>query len=228
MATVKTEDMIVPWGWIATIGWTVFVILFIVRLVQKAFPKPPTETQRSLADLKQKYRNEGCPTDFYISDEWFDWIFKEALAGQPDIRLFRDDQGVWVPFEHSRLRPESSRGKGGWIGFDLDGTIAHYEDFEGAGIIGKPIQNTIAIMRRYLESGIECRILTARISPVTHMRGEIDLIDYSGHIEAVTAAKAIWTWLAAQGLPRLVITARTTACGSSTTIAPSRWSRIPG
>jgi hypothetical protein len=52
----------------------------------------------------------------------------------------------------------------GWVGFDLDGTIAH--DEPGAAwsptAIGEPIPEMIAIIKAYLAKGAEVRILTAR------------------------------------------------------------------
>lgn len=51
----------------------------------------------------------------------------------------------------------------GWIGFDLDGTLATYETFRGETHIGAPIAPMIAILQAKLAAGYECRILTARV-----------------------------------------------------------------
>jgi hypothetical protein len=51
----------------------------------------------------------------------------------------------------------------GWIAVDLDGTLAHYE---GGPLlpIGKPVPLMVERVKRWLLTGIEVRIFTARIS----------------------------------------------------------------
>lgn len=53
--------------------------------------------------------------------------------------------------------------KVGWIGVDLDGTLAHHEGFT-AGKIGAPVPRMLARVKRWLAEGIEIRIFTARIA----------------------------------------------------------------
>lgn len=53
---------------------------------------------------------------------------------------------------------------GGWIGVDLDGTLAEYSTWISADHIGKPIPGMVARVKRWLEEGTEVRILTARVS----------------------------------------------------------------
>lgn len=52
----------------------------------------------------------------------------------------------------------------GWIGVDLDGTLAHYDHWRGVEHIGEPIQPMIDRVRRWLDEGKEVRIFTARVS----------------------------------------------------------------
>jgi len=52
----------------------------------------------------------------------------------------------------------------GWIGVDLDGALAHYDDWKGVGIIGEPILLMAARVTRWLEEGKDVRIMTARVS----------------------------------------------------------------
>jgi hypothetical protein len=52
----------------------------------------------------------------------------------------------------------------GWIGVDLDRTLAHYDKWEGAGVIGPPIPKMLARVKQWLEDGEEVRIVTARVS----------------------------------------------------------------
>ena len=50
----------------------------------------------------------------------------------------------------------------GWIGVDLDGTLAHYEKWNGW--VGRPIQPMLDRVKAWVESGQEVRIFTARVS----------------------------------------------------------------
>lgn len=52
---------------------------------------------------------------------------------------------------------------GGWIGVDLDGTLAHYDEWIGWNVFGEPIEPMAARVRRWLASDVEVRIFTARI-----------------------------------------------------------------
>lgn len=51
----------------------------------------------------------------------------------------------------------------GWIGVDLDGTLAHYEGWQGEIHIGKPIAPMVERVKRWLAQGLEVRIFTARV-----------------------------------------------------------------
>lgn len=52
-----------------------------------------------------------------------------------------------------------------WIGFDLDGTLAHHDGHEGPEQIGEPVPTMLAILQAHLAKGDECRIVTARANP---------------------------------------------------------------
>lgn len=52
----------------------------------------------------------------------------------------------------------------GWIGVDLDGTLAHYEGFEGPTIIGAPIEKMVSRVHRWLMAGRKVKVMTARVS----------------------------------------------------------------
>ena len=51
----------------------------------------------------------------------------------------------------------------GWIGVDLDGTLAVYNDFVSETHIGRPIKPMCDRVRRWLAEGKEVRIFTARV-----------------------------------------------------------------
>lgn len=52
----------------------------------------------------------------------------------------------------------------GWIGVDLDGTLAEYTSWSGPGNIGAPIKAMVERVQRWLVLGKEVRIFTARLS----------------------------------------------------------------
>lgn len=51
----------------------------------------------------------------------------------------------------------------GWIGVDLDATLARYEKWEGIASIGDPIPAMVKRIKDWLREGIEVRIMTARV-----------------------------------------------------------------
>lgn len=52
----------------------------------------------------------------------------------------------------------------GWIAVDLDGTLAHYDGWQGADHIGAPIPAMVERVKRWLAEGRDVRIFTARVS----------------------------------------------------------------
>lgn len=62
---------------------------------------------------------------------------------------------------------------GGWIGVDLDATLAHYDHWRGAGHVGAPIAPMVERVAQWLREGREVRIMTARVYPL----GRIDPSD---------------------------------------------------
>lgn len=78
----------------------------------------------------------------------------------------------------------------GWIGVDLDGTLAHYDNWEthgeNIGDIITPMKDRVI---EWLGKNIEVRILTARA------------------INGPSEIKKIQDWLEKWGLPRLMVTA---------------------
>jgi hypothetical protein len=51
----------------------------------------------------------------------------------------------------------------GWIGVDLDGTLAHYDGWQGVEHVGAPVPAMLERVKAWLEAGIEVRIFTARV-----------------------------------------------------------------
>lgn len=52
----------------------------------------------------------------------------------------------------------------GWIGFDLDGTLAYHNSGDGVDTIGDPIPKMVERVKNYINRGYECRIVTARVA----------------------------------------------------------------
>lgn len=52
----------------------------------------------------------------------------------------------------------------GWIGVDLDGTLAFYDGWKGAENIGEPIMPMLDRVNGWLNDGVTVKIFTARVS----------------------------------------------------------------
>jgi len=50
----------------------------------------------------------------------------------------------------------------GWIGVDLDGTLAHYTGWKGMEHIGVPVPPMLERVRKWVAAGITVKIFTAR------------------------------------------------------------------
>jgi hypothetical protein len=53
----------------------------------------------------------------------------------------------------------------GWIGFDLDGTLATYDGWKGIDHIGEPVKSMVELIRKLHHQGRRVKILTARVAP---------------------------------------------------------------
>jgi hypothetical protein len=84
---------------------------------------------------------------------------------------------------------------GGWIGVDLDGTLAHYES--GQDHIGEPVEIMVDRVRKWIAQGYYVRILTARLSgprngvPVAETKKKIEdwCLYHLGFVLPVTCIK---------------------------------------
>jgi len=56
------------------------------------------------------------------------------------------------------------KGKG-WMGVDLDGTLAEYHGWVSSEHIGKPIPKMLERVKSWIAEGREVRIMTARVAP---------------------------------------------------------------
>lgn len=75
----------------------------------------------------------------------------------------------------------------GWIGVDLDGTLAIYDGWKGPTHIGAPIIAMVERVKKWIQDGYEVRIFTARVAvPQPYEKGRFK--------EAVDARLAIQEW----------------------------------
>lgn len=52
----------------------------------------------------------------------------------------------------------------GWLGIDLDGTLAYYNGWKGPDNIGEPIPKMMERVKKWKAAGIRLKIFTARAS----------------------------------------------------------------
>jgi hypothetical protein len=63
-----------------------------------------------------------------------------------------------------------------WYGVDLDATLARYDGWRGADVVGEPIPLMVERVRGWLDQGIDVRILTARASHDDFTEGGLQAI----------------------------------------------------
>ena len=70
----------------------------------------------------------------------------------------------------------------GWIGVDLDGTLAKSVKAQTGEEIGVPVHPMVQLVRRWLANGEDVRIFTGRVNP------------HRGQVTAMRARRAIEAW----------------------------------
>lgn len=65
--------------------------------------------------------------------------------------------------EEARQALMNATDSGGWIGVDLDGTLAEHRGWLPIDVIGKPIPLMVERIKRWLAEGREIKIFTARV-----------------------------------------------------------------
>lgn len=95
---------------------------------------------------------------------------------QYDPHNLEDENKFQVVEDGKKLRKE------GWIGVDLDRTLAEYHHWTNAWTIGAPIGPMLRRVKRWLEEGYEVRVFTARVS---HDNSESRMLDAQRAQEAI-------------------------------------------
>lgn len=75
----------------------------------------------------------------------------------------------------------------GWIGVDFDGTLAHYDSWQGTKL-GAPIPKMVNRVKGWLAAGNEVRIMTARVSSrnqVMRLENGEDMWESESHRKAI-------------------------------------------
>ena len=80
----------------------------------------------------------------------------------------------------------------GWIGVDLDGTLAEYHGWQGIYHVGKPVPLMLERVKDWLQKGYEVKIFTARVCIAEPDR--------------TIVISMIRDWCETHGLPRLEVT----------------------
>ena len=60
------------------------------------------------------------------------------------------------------LAPADRERGDGWIGVDLDGTLAEYDHYRGDEHVGAPVEPMVRLVRKWLRDGRDVRLFTAR------------------------------------------------------------------
>jgi hypothetical protein len=95
--------------------------------------------------------------------------------------------------EHKDLHGDTA--SAGWIGVDLDATLAFYDGWRGPTHIGEPIPRMVERVKEWLKAGKTVKIFTARVYPnkedsnVCRKAIEEWLIKVFGHTLPITHEK---------------------------------------
>jgi len=114
----------------------------------------------------------------------FAWLRSLFAPKTPAVDL---SQAPAEPTPSERVASTRPANQQGWIGVDLDGTLAEATAWQGMDHIGPPVPLMMRRVRLWLERGLRVKIMTAR----------------AGDPEGVVATQA---WLKANGLADLEVT----------------------
>jgi hypothetical protein len=97
----------------------------------------------------------------------------------------------------------------GWIGVDLDGTLAYYDTWRGVEHVGAPVPAMAERVKCWLREGVDVRIFTARVCdglPATRQHIEAWCDEHLGRVLPVTCTKdygtvELWDDRAVQVVP---------------------------
>jgi hypothetical protein len=105
-----------------------------------------------------------------ITQQWLQATGLPALdiTNRKDFDLLQiwDDRAVQVKTNSAELltpkRYVPLNVAAGWIGVELDGTLAHFDEWKGPEHIGEPIPVMLQRVKQWLMAGIQVKLFTAR------------------------------------------------------------------
>lgn len=78
----------------------------------------------------------------------------------------------------------------GWIGVDLDGTLAYYDSWRGLHHIGAPIPLMLERVKQWLAEGKAVKVFTARANDAeAHRHIEAWCMEHIGSVLPITSTK---------------------------------------
>lgn len=127
-----------------------------VKRVVKRFAWLPTK-------VDEPSKHTVWLSSYYVTQEWFQTY---NIVGAKRYYWLSLWKAAWHPNDWIEIL-ENSKPKG-WIGFDLDGTLAiHERGDRRMGYVGPPIKKAIKRVRKYLARGWDVKIVTARVGTAT-------------------------------------------------------------
>lgn len=92
----------------------------------------------------------------------------------------------------------------GWIGVDLDGTLAEYDTWKGIGHIGAPVPAMLARVKQWLAAGTAVKLVTARVCALDQDSSTNEQIE---RLHDLAEFRQAWAaWCHENGLPVLDVT----------------------
>ena len=98
-----------------------------------------------------------------------------------------------------KIKAERIKNKEGWIGVDLDGTLAEFPEVYETYKIGKPIPAMVERVKKWIADGREVRIFTARVANLEvapdYWRNSMADWHKKAKNDNQTLRHYIWSWL---------------------------------
>lgn len=94
--------------------------------------------------------------------------FFENVEVLSDDESFDINSDIAIPYKSDKLKDDAIKDKAieEWIGIDLDGTLAFYDEWRGIEHIGKPILEMVEFVKDLVSQKKNIKIFTARASNV--------------------------------------------------------------
>ena len=96
------------------------------------------------------------------------WVKKKQVSAPGETPVANekapgDEMKIAVDAADLETLEKTAKDDWGWIGVDLDGTLAKYTSWKGKGVIGEPIPKMVKRVKRWLAADKKVKIMTARM-----------------------------------------------------------------